>query len=62
MVDPPTFSAKQRRDQQAFANRRDRAAEPWPPATALVGMTNTTGRSSTAIANAIICMQTNNPA
>jgi hypothetical protein len=32
------------------------------PATALVGMTNTTGRSSTEIANAIICMQTNNPA
>jgi hypothetical protein len=31
MVDPQTFSAKQRRDQQAFANRRDRAAEPWPP-------------------------------
>jgi hypothetical protein len=62
MVDPPTFSAKQRRDQQAFANRRDRAAEPWPPATALVGTTNTTGRSSTAIAKAIICMQTNNPA
>jgi hypothetical protein len=44
MVDPQTFSAKQRRDQQAFANRRDRAAEPWPPATALVGMTNNTGR------------------
>jgi hypothetical protein len=37
MVDPQTFSAKQRRDQQAFANRRDRAVESWsPPATALV--------------------------
>jgi hypothetical protein len=44
MVDPQTFSAKQRRDQQAFTNRRDRAAEPWPPATALVGMTSTNGR------------------
>jgi hypothetical protein len=43
MVDPQTFSAKQRRDQQAFANRRDHAAEPWPPSDALVGMTNTTG-------------------
>jgi hypothetical protein len=58
MVDPPTFSAKQRRDQQAFANRRDRAAQPWPPATPLVGTTNI----ERAIANAIICMQTNNPA
>jgi hypothetical protein len=62
MVDPQTFSAKQRRDQQTFANRRDRAAEPWPPATALVGMASTNGRSSAAIANAFICMQTNNPA
>jgi hypothetical protein len=44
MIDPQTFSAKQTRDQQAFANRRDRAAEPWPPATALVGMTTTNGR------------------
>jgi hypothetical protein len=26
MIDPQTFSAKQTRDQQAFANRRDRAA------------------------------------
>jgi hypothetical protein len=44
MIDPQTFSAKQTRDQQAFANRRDRAAEPWPPATASVGMTTTNGR------------------
>jgi hypothetical protein len=62
MIDPQTFSAKQTRDQQAFANRRDRAAEPWPPATALVGMTTTNGRPRAEIANAIICMQTNNPA
>jgi len=59
MVDPQTFSAKQRRDQQAFANRRDRAAEPWPPSNG-IGWNDKHHRAE--IANAIICMQTNNPA
>jgi hypothetical protein len=62
MIDPQTFSAKQTRDQQAFAHHRGRAAEPWPPATALVGMTTTNGRPRAEIANTIICIQTNNPA
>jgi hypothetical protein len=62
MVDPQTFSAKQWRDQQASANA----------AIALPNLScqrrhwserqSTNGRSSVAIANAIICMQTNNPA